>query len=346
MAADEMAADEPADHRSAPTVPAQAMPTRAEPADTEHSDTEPTDAEPADTEHSDTEPTDAEPTDAEPTDAEPTDTEPADTEPANTEPADTEPAAARPGPSEAGPADDTGRSAAASTSAGTSETTAGIPLRQPGWGGADQPETSESSLDSEPGQDDPVSDEAHPASRPGILWVPRAREEPSAEIIRDEPGAYPSKPTGPGTPAASPEASTAAPEAGDQGSAQAGPRPEGPGPAKPGRGGEALFTPALGPAAGSAGPARAEPEQPGDAPAPADQPGKPTSFLDSVFGPRTPAGSDQAVGSAAADETQPSGVREEQGEGHPATLPSEAAEGDEEPQFDRFRSSPTPPDDE
>jgi hypothetical protein len=107
-----------------------------------------------------------------------------------------------------------------------------------------------------------------------------------------------------------------------------------------------LFTPALGPAAGSAGPARAEPEQPGDAPAPADQPGKPTSFLDSVFGPRTPAGSDQAVGSAAADETQPSGAREEQGEGHPATLPSEAAEGDEEPQFDRFRSSPTPPDDE
>jgi hypothetical protein len=270
-------------------------------------------------------------------DTEPVDTEPADTEPADTEPGGTVPAAGRPGPSEAGPADEAGSSTSASTSAESSETTAGIPLRRPGGGGADQPETSESSLDSEPGQDDPVSDEAHPASRPGVLWVPRAREEPSAEVIRDDPG----QPTEPGTPAA-PEASTAAPEVADQGSAQADRGPGGTAPAEPGQAGDAWFTPASGSAAG---PAAAEPEQSGDAPAPADQPAKPaTSFWDSVFGPRTPEGADEAPGDQA--QTQPSGASEEQAEGHPATQPSGAAAADEEPQFDRFRSSPTPPDDE
>src|SRR5689334_6361632 len=150
----------------------------------------------------------------------------AGTEPADTGPADT-------GPGGAVPAD-AGRSSSASASAETGETTAGIPLRRPGWRGADQPETSESSLDSEPGQDDPVSDEAHPASRPGVLWVPRAREEPPAEVIRDDPGTHPSQPTEPGTPAADPEEASAAPEAAEQGSAQAGREPEGTAPAAPG----------------------------------------------------------------------------------------------------------------
>jgi len=310
-AADEPVADEaPAGemaggealHNSFPTVPAQAVATDTGPADTVLADTGP-----------------------------------ADTGPADTGPADTEPAGAVPA--------DAGRSSSASTSAETGETTTGIPLRRPGWRGGDQPETSESSLDSEPGQDDPVSDEAHPASRPGVLWVPRAREEPPAEVIRDDPGAHPSQPTEPGTPAADPEASTAAPEAADQGSAQADREPEGTAPAAPGQAGGALFTPAFTTASGSAagppaGPAAAEPEQSDDAPAPADQPDKPpTSFWDSVFGPRTPEGADQA-------QTQPSGASEEQAEGHPATQPSEAAAAEEEPQFDRFRSSPTPPDDE
>ena len=257
----------------------------------------------------------------------------AGTGPADTGPADTGPAGAVPA--------DAGRSSSASTSAETGETTAGIPLRRPGWRGADQPESSESSLDSEPGQDDPVSDEAHPASRPGVLWVPRAREETPAEVIRDDLGPHSGQTTEPGTPAADPEASTAAPEAADQGSAQADREPEGTAPAAPGQAGGALFTPAFTPARGSAaGPAAAEPEQSDDAPAPEDQPGKPaTSFWDSVFGPRSPEGADQA-------QTQPSGESEEQAEGHPATQPSEAAAAEEEPQFDRFRSSPTPPDDE
>ena len=82
----------------------------------------------------------------------------------------------------------------ASTSAEAAGTTAGIPLRWPGQSSADQPETDEPSLDSEPGQDDPVSDEAHPASRPGVVWVPRAREEPSDEVIKDEPETSPADP--------------------------------------------------------------------------------------------------------------------------------------------------------
>jgi hypothetical protein len=198
----------------------------------------------------------------------------------------------------------------AATPAEANETTAGIPLRWPGsgWGGADRPETAESSLDSEPGQDDPVSDEAHPASRPGVVWVPRAREEPPAEIIRDDPG-----------PAEDP-----------------------------------WFTPPSGPAAGPAEPAAdapaAGPQEPGDATDQPAQPAKPpsTSFWDSVFGFSNPAGPDQAASAGPADEarTQPSGAREQQAEGQPATRPGEAAGTDEEPQFDRFRSSPTPPDDE
>jgi len=313
-AADEAGADEAADHRSAPTVPAQALPAQTGPADTE----------PAGTELAGT--------------------EAASTEPASTEPAGTVPAAARPGPSGTDPGGD----APAATSAEAGETTAGIPLRWPGRGGADQPETAESSLDSEPGQDDPASDEGHPASRPGVVWVPRAREEPPAEIIRDDSAAAPGQPAD----SASPDASTTAPEAASQGSAQPG--PEGTAPAKPGKAGEALFTPAVGslftPASGSpassAGPAAAEPEQPAEAPAPADQPDPPpvTSFWDSVFGPRTPAGTDQAPGDEA--QTQPSGASDEQPGGTPATQPGETAEADEEPQFDRFRSSPTPPDDE
>jgi hypothetical protein len=59
-----------------------------------------------------------------------------------------------------------------------------------------------------------------------------------------------------------------------------------------------------------------------------------------VFGPRSPEDTDQSAGAS------PASANEEQAEGHPATQPSEAAAADEEPQFDRFRSSPTPPDDE
>jgi hypothetical protein len=59
-----------------------------------------------------------------------------------------------------------------------------------------------------------------------------------------------------------------------------------------------------------------------------------------VFGPRAPEGTDQATSGS------PASANKEQAEGHPATQPSEAAAADEEPQFDRFRSSPTPPDDE
>ena len=59
-----------------------------------------------------------------------------------------------------------------------------------------------------------------------------------------------------------------------------------------------------------------------------------------MFGPRAPEGTDQSAGGS------PAGASGEQAEGHPATQPSEAAAADEEPQFDRFRSSPTPPDDE
>ena len=78
------------------------------------------------------------------------------------------------------------------------------------------------------------------------------------------------------------------------------------------------------------------------APGAAEQPAKPpvTSFWDSVFGPRSPEDTGQSAGAS------PAGANEEQAEGHPATQPSEAAAAEEEPQFDRFRSSPTPPDDE
>ena len=66
--------------------------------------------------------------------------------------------------------------------------------------GAVQPETvrpgddvppNDSGLDGEPGLDDPVSDEAYPVPRPGVLWVPRAREEPSPDVIRgSRPGRH------------------------------------------------------------------------------------------------------------------------------------------------------------
>jgi hypothetical protein len=299
-AAGEAAEDDPADHRSAPTVPAQALPAQTEPVSTEPASTGPADTEPADT-------------------------EPAGIRPADTGPADTEPAGT-------GPAGDAGGSAPASTSAEAAGTTAGIPLRWPGQSSADQPETDEPSLDSEPGQDDPVSDEAHPASRPGVVWVPRAREEPSDEVIKDEPEPSPADPAEGTT--GSQEAGAGAPEAADEGTAPAGPAGAATG---PGQAEGSWFTPAN----GSAEPAGAAPEQPGGAPGPGEQPAKPpvTSFWDSVFGPRSPEGTDQSAGAS------PAIANEEQAEGHPATQPSEAA-ADEEPQFDRFRSSPTPPDDE
>jgi hypothetical protein len=298
QAAGEEAADEPADHRSAPTVPAQALPAQPEPASTEPADTEPAGIGP---------------TGIGPAESAPADTEPAGPEPAGTEPAGPEPAAGPAGPDPAG----TGPAA-------------GIPLRWPGWSSADQPETAESSLDSEPGQDDPVSDEAHPASRPGVVWVPRAREEPSDEVIRDEPPAEPAEGiTG------TQEASAGAPEAADEGSAPAGAAGAA---TEPGQAEGSWFAPAN----GSAEPAGAAPEQPGSAPGPAEQPAKPpvTSFWDSVLSPRTQEGTGQPAS------TSPPGADQEQAEGQPATQPSETATADEEPQFDRFRSSPTPPDDE
>jgi hypothetical protein len=265
----------------------------------------------------------------------PAQTEPASTEPASTEQASTEPAGTGP----------------AGTSAEAAGTTAGIPLRWPGGSSADEPETAESSLDSEPGQDDPVSDEGHPASRPGVVWVPRAREEPSAEVIRDEPGPSPTEPAE--ATAGNQEASTGVPEAADEGTApeaaDKGTAPEAAdestasaGPAgaatEPGQADESWFSPANG-SAESAGPA---PEQPGGAPDPVEQPAEPpvTSFWDSVLRPRTPEGTDQSAS------TSPASTDETPAEDHPATQPSEAATADEEPQFDRFRSSPTPPDDE
>jgi len=253
-------------------------------------------------------------------------TEPASTGPAGTEPADTEPA-------DTEPAGDTSGSAPASTSAEAAGTTAGIPLRWPGQSSADQPETDEPSLDSEPGQDDPVSDEAHPASRPGVVWVPRAREEPSDEVIKDEPETSPADPAEETT--GSQAASTGAPEAADEGTAPPGPAGA---TSEPGQAEGSWSAPAN----GSAEPAGAAPEQPGGATGPAEQPAKPpvTSFWDSVFGPRSPEDTGQS------DSASPASANEEQAEGHPATQPSEAAAADEEPQFDRFRSSPTPPDDE
>jgi Protein of unknown function (DUF2637) len=296
-AAGEAAADDPADHRSAPTVAAQALPAQTEPASTEPMSTGSAGTEPAGTE--------------------PAGTEPAGTEPAGTEPADTEPADTAP----------------ASTSAEAAGTTAGIPLRWPGQSSADQPEADEPSLDSEPGQDDPVSDEAHPASRPGVVWVPRAREEPSDEVIKDEPEPSPADPAEGTT--GSQEASTGAPEPADEGTAPAGPAGAA---TEPGQAEGSWSTPAN----GSAEPAGAALEQPGGAPGPAEQPAQPpvTSFWDSVFGPRTQEGTGQPASTA------PAGTNQEQAEGHPATQPSETATADEEPQFDRFRSSPTPPDDE
>ena len=266
------------------------------------------------------------PAQALPAQTEPASTEPASTGPAGTEPASTEPAGTEP----------------AGTSAEAAGTTAGIPLRWPGQSSADQPETDEPSLDSEPGQDDPVSDEAHPASRPGVVWVPRAREEPSDEVIKDEPEPSPADPAEGTT--GSQEASAGAPETADEDTApeaaDEGTAPAAPAGAatEPGQAEDSWFAPAN----GSAEPAGAAPEQPGGAPGPAEQPAKPpaTSFWDSVFGPRAPEGTDQSAGGS------PASASGEQAEGHPATQPSEAAAADEEPQFDRFRSSPTPPDDE
>ena len=237
-------------------------------------------------------------------------------------------------------ADEPPGTAPAGASAEAAGTTAGIPLRRPGGSGADEPETAESSLDSDLGQDDPVSDEAHPASSPGVVWVPRAREEPSAEVIRDEPEPSPAGPaeaTAGNQQASTGAPETAAPEAADEGSAPAEAGPAGAA-TEPGQDDGSWFTPAN----GSAESAGAAPEQPGGAPGPAEQPANPpvTSFWDSVFGPRTPEGADQATSGS------PASASEEQAEGHPATQPSETATADEEPQFDRFRSSPTPPDDE
>jgi hypothetical protein len=165
------------------------------------------------------------------------------------------------------------------------------------------------------------------------VWVPRAREEPSDEVIKDEPEPSPADPAEGTT--GSQEAGTGAPEAADEGTAPAGPAGAA---TEPGQAEGSWFTPAN----GSAEPAGAAPEQPGGAPDPAEQPAKPpvTSFWDSVFGPRAPEGTDQSAGGS------PASASGEQAEGHPATQPSEAAAADEEPQFDRFRSSPTPPDDE
>jgi len=322
-ASGEAAADDPADHRSAATVPAAALPAQTEPASTE-----------------------------------PASTEPASTEPASTGAAGTEPSGIK--PADTGPAD----TAPAGTSAEAAGTTAGIPLRRPGGSSADEPETAESSMDSEPGQDDPVSDEGHPASRPGVVWVPKAREEPSAEVIRDEPEPPPTETaeatTGnqeAGTGATEPADEGAAPEAADKGTA-----PEAAGPAgaatEPGQADGSWFTPPN----GTAEPAGAAPEQPGGAPGPAEKPTEPpaTSFWDSVFGPRSPEGTGEsaspapgspapastAPASTAPASTAPASTGESQAEAHPATQPSEAATADEEPQFDRFRSSPTPPDDE
>ncbi len=274
---------------------------------------------------------------------------PAQAEPASTEPMSTGPASTEPASNEAG------------TSAGAAGTTVGIPLRRPGQSSADQPETDESSLDSEPGQDDPVSDEAHPASRPGVVWVPRAREEPSDEVIKDGPGPSPADPAEGTT--GSQEASAGAPEAGDepgpspadpaegttgsqeasagaQGAADEGTAPAGPAGAatEPGQAEGSWSAPPN----GSAEPAGAAPEQPGGTPGSAEQPAQPpaASFWDSVFGPRTSEGTGQSASTA------PAGTSQDQAEGHPATQPSETATADEEPQFDRFRSSPTPPDDE
>jgi len=257
------------------------------------------------------------PASTEPASTEPASTGPADTEPASTEPASTEPASTEP----------------AGTSAEAAGTTAGIPLRRPGQSSADQPETDESSLDSEPGQDDPVSDEAHPASHPGVVWVPRAREEPSDEVIKDEP--EPSSADAAEGTTGSEEASTDAPEAADEGTAPPGPAGAA---TEPGQAEGSWFAPAN----GSAEPAGAAAEQPGREPDPAEQPAKPpvTSFWDSVFGPRAPEDTGQSAG------TSPASASQEQAESHPATEPSETATADEEPQFDRFRSSPTPPDDE
>ena len=298
-AAGEAAEDDPADHRSAPTVPAQALPAQ---------------------------------------------TEPASTEPASTEPASTrsqlargQPTLSQPTLSRAGHwagrmtgADTRRRPARQPEAAGT---TAGIPLRWPGQSSADQPETDEPSLDSEPGQDDPVSDEAHPASRPGVVWVPRAREEPSDEVIKDEPEPSPTdtaEATTGNQEASAPEAADegTAPAAADEGTAPLS-ADEGTAPAEAGAAGAATepgqaegswFTPVY----GSAEPARAAPEQPGGAPDPAEQPAKPpvTSFWDSVFGPRSPEDTDQSAGAS------PASANEEQAEGHPATQPSEAAAAD------------------
>jgi hypothetical protein len=174
------------------------------------------------------------------------------------------------------------------------------------------------------------------------VWVPRAREEPSAEVIRDDPEPSPAETAE--AAAGEQEAGAGAPEAAGEGTAPGGPARAAtePGQAPDG----SWFTPQNGSAepAGAAPeqPAGAAPEQPGGAPGPAEQPAAPpvTSFWDSVFGPRTTEGTEQPAGTA------PGGSGQEQAEGHPATQPSETATADEEPQFDRFRSSPTPPDDE
>ena len=165
------------------------------------------------------------------------------------------------------------------------------------------------------------------------MWVPRAREEPSDEVIKDEPEPSPADPAEGAT--GSQEASIDAPEAADEGTAPAGAAGTA---TEPGQAEGSWFTPPN----GSAEPAGAAPEQPGGAPDPAEQPAEPpaTSFWDSVFGARTPEGTGQSAS------TSPASTDENQAEDHPATQPSEAATADEEPQFDRFRSSPTPPDDE
>jgi hypothetical protein len=193
------------------------------------------------------------------------------------------------------------------------------------------------------------------------VWVPRAREEPSDEVIKDGPEPSPADPaegttgsqeTGAGAPEAgdepepspadpeegttgSQEAGAGAPEAADEGTAPAGPAGAA---TEPGQAEGSWFAPAN----GSEEPAGAASDQPGGAPGPAEQHAQPpvTSFWDSVFGPRTPEGTGQSASTA------PAGTSQEQAEGHPAAQPSETATADEEPQFDRFRSSPTPPDDE
>ena len=163
------------------------------------------------------------------------------------------------------------------------------------------------------------------------MWVPRAREEPSDEVIKDEPEPSPADPAEGTT--GSQEASTGAPEAADEGTAR---RARGAA-TEPGQAEGSWFAPAN----GSAEPAGAAPSSQAARPARgAARQAAGHLVLGLSVRPPVP-GRHRPV-----RRHLPASASEEQAEGHPATQPSEAAAADEEPQFDRFRSSPTPPDDE